>query len=124
DATIVPSDGGDPVAGRVSVVSAATDPNSTTVQVWVEADNPGERLRAGQAVRVSIVAATIDGATLVPAAAILADDQGAAIVKVVDDKTIAHDRPVRVGVRDADVVQIVSGVEPGERIIIEGGVGL
>ncbi len=122
-ATMTPSDGSEPVAGRVVVVSPATDLNSTTVQVWVQADNPGERLRAGQSVHVSIIAATIDGATLVPASAILADDEGATIVKVVDDKNIAHDRPVQVGAREPEMVQ-VTGVEPGERVIKEGGVGL
>jgi len=122
-ASLLPADGSEPVAGRVVVVSPATDLNSTTMQVWVQADNPGERLRAGQSVHVSIIAATIDGATLVPASAILADDEGATIVKVVDDKNISHDRPVQVGAREPEMVQ-VTGVEPGERVIKEGGVGL
>jgi multidrug efflux pump subunit AcrA (membrane-fusion protein) len=124
EATMTPADGSEPVSGRVVVVSPATDPQSTTVQVWVQADNPGERLRAGQSVRVSIVARTIDGATLVPASAILTDAEGATIVKVVDDKNVAHDRPVQVGAREAEMVQIAGGVEPGERVIKEGGVGL
>src|SRR6185436_14485874 len=34
EATMTPSDGGDPVAGKVTVVSPAADANSTTVQVW------------------------------------------------------------------------------------------
>jgi len=123
EATMTPADGSEPVSGKVIVVSPATDPNSTTVQVWVQADNPGERLRAGQSVHVSIIARTIDGATLVPASAILADEEGATIVKVVDDKNIAHDRPVQVGAREPEMVQ-VTGVEPGERVIKEGGVGL
>jgi multidrug efflux pump subunit AcrA (membrane-fusion protein) len=124
EAMMAPADGTEPVAGKVIVVSPATDPQSTTVQVWVQADNPGERLRAGQSVHVAIVARTIDGATLVPAAAILAGDEGATIVKVVDDQSVAHDRPVQVGAREPEVVQIVSGLEPGERVITEGGVGL
>ena len=123
EATMTPADGGEPVPGKVIVVSPATDPNSTTVQVWVQADNPGEQLRAGQSVHVSIIARTIEGATLVPASAILADEEGATIVKVVDDKNIAHDRPVQVGAREPEMVQ-VTGVEPGERVIKEGGVGL
>jgi HlyD family secretion protein len=122
-ATMTPSDGSEPATGRVVVVSPATDLNSTTVQVWVQADNPGERLRAGQSVHVAIIAATIDGATLVPASAILADEEGATIVKVVDDKNVSHDRPVQVGAREPEMVQ-VTGVEPGERVIKEGGVGL
>src|SRR5205823_6647738 len=80
EATLAPSDGSEPVTGKVIVVSPATDPNSTTVQVWVQADNPGERLRAGQSVHVSIVAATIDGATLIPAPAVLSNAEGATIV--------------------------------------------
>ena len=123
EATMTPADGSEPVTGKVTVVSPATDPNSTTVQVWVQADNPGERLRAGQSVHVAIVAATIDGATLVPASAILTDEEGATIVKVVDDKNIAHDRPVQIGAKEPEMVQ-VTGVEPGERVIKEGGVGL
>jgi HlyD family secretion protein len=123
EATLTPSDGSEMVTGKVTIVSPATDPNSTTVQVWAQAENPGERLRAGQSVHVSIVAATIDGATLVPASAILSDEEGATIVKVVDDKNIAHDRPVQVGAKEPEMVQ-VSGVEPGERVIKEGGVGL
>jgi len=55
----------------------------------------------------------------VPASAILADDEGATIVKVVDVKNIAHDRPVQVGAREPEIVQ-VTGVEPGERVIKEG----
>ena len=54
-----------------------------------------------------------------PASAILADDEGATIVKVVDVKNIAHDRPVQVGAREPEIVQ-VTGVEPGERVIKEG----
>jgi multidrug efflux pump subunit AcrA (membrane-fusion protein) len=123
EATMTPADGSEALSGKVIVVSPATDPNSTTVQVWVQADNPGERLRAGQSVHVSIIARTIDGATLVPASAILSDEEGATIVKVVDDKNIAHDRPVQVGAREPEMVQ-VTGVEPGERVIKEGGVGL
>jgi HlyD family secretion protein len=124
EATLTPSDGSEPVSGNVIIVSPAADPNTTTVQVWVEADNPGERLRAGQSVRVSIVAATIDGAILIPASALLPNAEGETIVLVVDDKGIAHEKVVQIGVREPEMFQVVAGVEPGERVITEGGVGL
>ncbi|MDQ6676562.1 MAG: efflux RND transporter periplasmic adaptor subunit, partial [Acidobacteriota bacterium] len=38
--------GGD-LTGKVTVVSPAVDPSTTTVEVWVQAANPGERLRPG-----------------------------------------------------------------------------
>ncbi len=124
EATLAPSDGDMPVTGKVIVVSPASDPNSTTVQVWVQADNPGERLRAGQSVHVSIVAATIEGATLIPATAVLPNAEGETIVLVVDDKNVAHEKVVEIGAREPAMVQVTSGVEPGDRVVTVGGVGL
>ena len=106
------------------IVSPAVDPNTTTVQVWVQADNRGERLRAGTSVHVAIVAATLDGVTLIPAAAIFPSDEGGTVVKAVDDKDIAHEKKVVLGVKDEDLVQVVAGLAPGERVVTVGGLGL
>ena len=124
EATITPTDGGELVTGRVTIVSPASDANSTTVQVWVQADNPGERLHAGQAVHVSIVAATLEGATLIPAPAILPNAEGETIVLVVDDQNVAHEKVVQIGVREPEMVQIVAGVDVGQKVITQGGLGL
>jgi multidrug efflux pump subunit AcrA (membrane-fusion protein) len=124
EATITPADGGELVTARVTIVSPASDANSTTVQVWVQADNPGERLHAGQSVHVSIVAATLDGATLVPAPAILPNAEGETIVLVVDEQNVAHEKVVQIGVREPEMVQIVAGLEVGQRVVTQGGLGL
>src|SRR5947199_888029 len=104
EATLTPADGGDPVTGKVIIVSPAVDPNSTTVQVWVQAVNPGERLRAGASVHVTIVAATIDGATIVPAAAILPAEEGGTMVVTIDETNTANHTKVQEGVREGDRV--------------------
>ena len=124
DATLAPADGSDPVPGKVIIVSPAVDPNTTTVQVWVQAANPGERLRAGTSVHVAIVAATLDGVTLIPAAAVFPSDEGGTVVKTVDDKDVAHEKKVVIGVKEEDLVQVVTGVAPGERVVTVGGLGL
>jgi multidrug efflux pump subunit AcrA (membrane-fusion protein) len=124
EATIDSGDGSDPAAGKVIIVSPAVDANSTTVQVWVEAKNPGERFRAGTSVHVSIVAATLDDAIVVPAAALLPGEEGGTIVVTVDDKGVAHQKKVDVGVREGDLVQITAGLEPGDRVVTVGGLGL
>ena len=85
EATLAPADGSEPIAGKVIIVSPAVDPNTTTVQVWVQAENPGGRLRAGTSVHVSIVAETLDGVTLIPATAVFPSDEGGNVAKVVDD---------------------------------------
>jgi HlyD family secretion protein len=123
-ATLTQTDSSLEVPGRVTVVSPATDPNSTTVQVWVLADNPGERLKPGTGVHVAIVAATIPKAVVVPTAALLSGDEGGAMVLAVTADNIVHQHKVDVGVRELDKVQIVSGVSPGEQVVVVGGVGL
>jgi RND family efflux transporter MFP subunit len=132
-ATLTPIDGSAAVAGTVTIVSPAVDPNSTTVQVWVQAVNPGERLRVGASVHATIVAATIEGATLVPAAAILPAEEGGSMVITVDETNTANHAKVQVGVREGDQVQVlmelqpdatIEGVQPGERVVVVGGLGL
>jgi len=123
-ATLTQTDTSLQVPGRVTVVSPATDPNSTTVQVWVTADNPGERLKPGTGVHVAIVAATIPNAIVVPQAALLSSDEGGAMVLTVTADHTAHQRKVEVGAREAEKVQIISGVSPGEQVVVVGGVGL
>jgi multidrug efflux pump subunit AcrA (membrane-fusion protein) len=124
EATITPNDGSEAINGKVTIVSPAADTNSTTVQVWVQVENAEGKLRAGQAVKVAIVAATIDGATVVPAAAVLPNAEGETIVLVVDDKNVAHEKVVQVGIREPQIVQIIAGVQPGDRVITQGGLGL
>jgi multidrug efflux pump subunit AcrA (membrane-fusion protein) len=124
EATVTPNDGGDAINGKVTIVSPAADQNSTTVQVWVQVDNAEGNLRAGQSVKVAIVAATIDGATVIPAAAVLPNAEGETIVLVVDDKNVAHEKVVQVGIREPQIVQIIAGVQPGDRVITQGGLGL
>ncbi|HKW99446.1 MAG TPA: efflux RND transporter periplasmic adaptor subunit [Bryobacteraceae bacterium] len=123
-AMVAPAGGTDPIAGKVTVVSPAVDPNSTTLQVWVEIPNSGEGLRPGTSVRVSIVASTIKNALVVPPAALLPNAEGETTVMVVGADSKAHEHKVEIGVREPDKVQILSGVKPGDQVITVGGVGL
>jgi multidrug efflux pump subunit AcrA (membrane-fusion protein) len=123
-ATITQVDSGQEVPGKVIVVSPATDPASTTVQVWVEAENPGEKLKPGASVHAVIVTEMFKAATVVPTAAILpGEEKGTAVLTVSADST-AHKRPVELGVREGDKVQILSGVKPGEEVVVVGGLGV
>ena len=110
--------------GKVTVVSPAVDPNSTTVEVWVEAENPGEKLKPGATVHVSLLAQTIPEAVVIPAAALLPNDEGGVQAMVVGSDLVAHEREIEVGVRGTEKVQILKGLNPGEKVITGGGVGL
>lgn len=112
------------VAGKVKVVSPALDPNSTTVEIWVQAPNPNGDLKPGTTVRLNIVAKTVPDAVAVPAAAVLSDDSGKKSVMVVGADGRAHAREVQTGIQQGDLVQLTSGVQPGEQVIRSGGFGL
>jgi HlyD family secretion protein len=109
---------------KVTVVSPAVDPNTTTVQVWLEAMNTGEHLKLGSTVQISIDAGEVPGAIVVPAAALLSSDEGGEKVMVAGSDGLAHEHAVKVGIRSDDDVQILSGVNEGEQVITEGGLGL
>jgi membrane fusion protein (multidrug efflux system) len=123
-ASIKIGDSPDEIQAKVGVVSPSTDPASTTVQVWVQAANPGERLKPGATVRVTIVTEVLPDVTLVPASAVLTNDEGKVIVDTIGADNTIHQKEVEIGVREPDQVQIVRGVSPGDRIVVVGGVGL
>lgn len=112
-----------PFSARVAVVSPALDPNSTTIEIWVQAKNSGGQLKPGTSVQVSIVARSVPDALTVPAAALLTD-QGGTSVMVAGADGHAHKKPVKVGVRDDDRVQIVEGLQPADKIVAAGAYGL
>jgi len=105
-------------------VSPAVDPNSTTVQVWVEIANPEARLKPGVSVHVTIVASTIKDAVVAPTVALLPAEEGGTQAIVVGADGVAHVRKIETGMRDGDKVQILSGLKPGEQVVTVGGLGL
>jgi multidrug efflux pump subunit AcrA (membrane-fusion protein) len=123
-AEIIPADGGDTVQGKVTVVSPATDANSTTLQIWVQADNPGERLKPGASVHAKIITELVKNATTVPVAAILPGEEGGEAVLVIDSNSIAHKRVVKLGIRENGKVQILNGCQPGDEVVVVGGLGV
>ena len=112
------------LAGKVTVVSPAVDPNTTTVEVWVQVPNPGEKLKPGGTVRVSIIAETIQNTIIVPAAALLNSDEGGQKVMVIDKDSAAHERKIVPGVRQGERVQILTGLQEGDQVVTSGGLGL
>jgi multidrug efflux pump subunit AcrA (membrane-fusion protein) len=112
------------IGGKVMVVSPAVDPNTTTVQVWVEAENSGEHLKLGSTVEISMDAGDVPNAIVVPVAALLSSEDGGEKLMVAGSDGRAHERAVKVGVRSGDDVQVLSGVAAGDRVITQGALGL
>jgi multidrug efflux pump subunit AcrA (membrane-fusion protein) len=113
-----------PVAARVTLISPALDPGSTTVEVWLKIDNKSGALKVGTPVKVSITGRTDANALKIPSAAILTAQDGAKSVMVVGADGAAHRKPVTLGLQDAGDVEVTGGVTPVDLVITSGAYGL
>ena len=123
-ATITAPGEQNPVAGTVTIVSPALDPNSTTVEVWVQAKNPGQHLKPGTSVKLSMLAQRIPDALVIPAAGLLIGQDGSTSVMQVGADNHAHQKTVRVGIRQGEQIQITEGLKAGDKIVGSGAYGL
>lgn len=109
-----------PASGaRVVALGAVVDPETRTVPLVIEVANPDGKLRAGLAVRARVLAGEPLRALAVPASAIV--DEGAEQVAYVEASGERFERRVvQTGVRDRELVEIVSGLAPGDRVVTRG----
>ena len=114
----------DPIDGKVTVVSPALDPNSTTVEVWFEAKNPSHSLKPGTSVQLSLTAQTVKDALVVPASSVITAADGTPAVMLVGSDGRAHQNTVKLGIRNGDEVQILEGVTPSDKVVSNGAYGL
>jgi multidrug efflux pump subunit AcrA (membrane-fusion protein) len=111
----------EPMKARVTLVSPALDPGSTTIEVWVEARKPDPALRPGMTVPVTMTAKTAKDAVVVPAAAVFRSEEAGDYVLVAGNDEKAHLKKVQLGIRNGESAQVVSGLNEGEPVITSGG---
>jgi multidrug efflux pump subunit AcrA (membrane-fusion protein) len=114
----------EPVDGKVTLISPALDPGSTTVEVWLKIDNSTNKYKAGTPVRVSITGRTVPKAVKVPISSVLTAEDGSKSVMVVGSESAAHKVAVQLGINDGEDVQITQGLNGSETVITKGGYGL
>jgi HlyD family secretion protein len=124
DSATITAPGDVNVTGKVTVISPALDPNSTTVEIWVEAVNPKNTLRAGSTVHLRIEGRAVKNAVLVPAEALLKTPEGESVVMVAGSDGLAHQFAVETGIHEDDHVQIVKGLSGNENVIVRGAYGI
>jgi HlyD family secretion protein len=124
-ATIIVPGIADPVPAKVSLISPALDPGSTTVEVWLRVENSKGALKSGTPVKASIAGRSVPNALTVPAAAIQTDTDGTSkfVMAIAPDST-AHKKAVTLGIQTAESVQILSGLTPEDMVISTGAYGL
>lgn len=112
------------VEGKVTIISPALDPGSTTVEVWFEAKNPKHALKPGTSVQLSLTAQTAKDALVIPANSVLTAPDGSTTVMVAGSDGRAHQATVKLGIRNGDDVQILEGVTANDKVVSGGAYGL
>lgn len=108
-----------PEIGQLTFLDNSVQSSSGTVMLRATVPNPTRHLWPGQFVNVRLVLATIPKAVLVPAAAPQDSAKGPFVYVVKADST-AELRPVKVGQRQGESIVIEQGLQPGERVIMNG----
>jgi membrane fusion protein (multidrug efflux system) len=108
--------------GRVANIDSRIDPETRAVRVRAELPNPDGKLRPGMLLRVQ-VQLPLRQALVLPELAVQ-QEAGQSSVFRVDAQGKVEQVPVKLGSRRQGEVEVVSGLKPGDRVVVEGTVKL
>ncbi|HTX76584.1 MAG TPA: efflux RND transporter periplasmic adaptor subunit [Terracidiphilus sp.] len=124
DATATAPGVDEPVPAKISMISPALDPGSTTVEVWLKINNNSGALKVGTPVKVTVTGRSVANALKIPIGAVLTGQDGSKTVMVIASDGAAHSKPVTLGIQDGDDVQVLSGLSPADTVITSGSYGM
>jgi RND family efflux transporter MFP subunit len=105
-----------PIETEISAVGDAVDPSTRTYEVQMRVPNPDHRLKAGVFAEVEIEAQPREDVLLVPRGAVRTEEGRTRVLVVRDGRAVAV--PIEVGAITPDAVEVFSGLEEGERVIV------
>jgi len=111
-----------PRKGAVARVAGALDPKTRTMRIQIDLENSDHAYRPGQYVRVALEIFSRPRALTV-AAPCLAFGAGGAFVFVVDKGTVRR-QPVKTGLDDGIVVEVLEGLREGAEVVYSGQAAL
>jgi len=105
-------------SGRVIFINSVVDPESRTVKVRTEVPNPDGRLKPDMFANVEIITDVNSTAISVPQSAVL-EDNGKSLVFVAEGNGYKQ-KQVQLGIKNGDRVEIIDGLNAGDRVVIKG----
>ena len=105
--------------GRISFIYPFLDPKTRTLKARVEIANPDIKLKPEMFVN-AIIKQPLDSSIVVPVTAVM-DTGKRQVVWVESSPGSFESREVRVGQRSNDKIQILSGLNPGDKVAVSGG---
>lgn len=107
--------------GTVDLLSGTLDAETRTLKVWVRIKNPDFKLRPNMRARLNIVTAQADSVVTVPLSAVLGEaGHYFAFVQSDADELVYERKPVVVGMKDDRYAEIIEGVFPTDKVVVDG----
>ncbi|WP_243371666.1 efflux RND transporter periplasmic adaptor subunit [Geotalea sp. SG265] len=106
-------------SGKVSYIYPFLDPKTRTVKARVEMPNPGMKLKPDMFVN-AVIKVPLGSAIVVPVTAVI-DTGTRKVVWVESSPGMFEPRDVQVGQQTDDKIQILSGINPGDKVAVSGG---
>jgi membrane fusion protein, multidrug efflux system len=119
----LPDQPAEPLAGKVTFLDNAVQEGTGTVTLRATVGNRQRLLWPGRFVNVKLVLETLQEAVVVPAGAPQMSAKGPFVYVVKEDDT-AELRPVTPGQRQGNLVVIAQGLKGGERVVVNGQLGI
>jgi cobalt-zinc-cadmium efflux system membrane fusion protein len=111
---------GEIFSGRVARIADVLDPQTRTLRVYLELPNPQGRFRPEMFCTIRH-ARDVQSVPVLPVSAII-QEYGKSVVFVGRGPGQYERREVAIGTRSGDIVPVLSGVQAGERVIVDGAV--
>lgn len=106
-------------SGTLSAVDTVVDPTTGSVKLRALFDNKDGKLFPAEFVNVRLLVDTLHDQVVAPVAAIQRGADGTFVFVVTPEKTV-NQRTVKTGVQDGDKIQILSGLKPGDTVVVDG----
>lgn len=116
---ILPDGTAYPLKGKVVAIDRSVGLTTGALRVQALFPNPNNALRPGQFARVRVKADSKPDTVLAPCRAVT-ELQGSYQVAVVDGDNKVHIQPVHIGERSGNQFIVESGLQPGQRVVVEG----
>jgi membrane fusion protein, heavy metal efflux system len=112
------------VRGKIEYIAPSLDPTTRTLQARIEASNAGERLKKDMYVTALVRAGVVPKAMTVPDSAVLRDTENMPYVYLQTASNQFARRQVNVGENQGGKVQILSGLQVGDKVVGDGSLFL
>lgn len=108
------------IAGEITLISPTFRTMSRTAVVEITIDNKSHKLKPGMFARVTVPVVTHENALLVRRSAVLEDKVSGGKFLFVVEQDVGKKREVEIGIVKSDMVEILSQVQPGEKVVVSG----